>query len=87
MESLQAHTKFKIRPDIITAKRKVRTTVSFSEVGQLAESGGIAQRDEDHAVMRQSRESSNRSRLLSTTETASGHEDSSIFAMKLAMLP
>ena len=57
------------------------------QVRQLLKSGGIAKGNICDAVVGQSRESGNRGRLLSTTETGSGDKDTSKLAEKLALLP
>ena len=61
--------------------------MDLSEVRQQAKSLGIAEGNEYDAVVGQSRESGDHGRLLSTTETGSGDEDTAILAVKFAPLP
>jgi hypothetical protein len=61
--------------------------VNSIEGCELLEDGGVTERNVDHAVVSKSAHGSNAGRLLTTTETSGGDEETSVLAPEAAALP
>lgn len=65
----------------------IRTTVYFSEVGELCKRGGVTERDVDNTVVDQSGDGSQGSGFLSSSKTGSRREECAVFAIECAACP
>jgi len=61
--------------------------VNSGEVSELAEDARVSERNVNNAVVSEGAQSSDGSRFLSTTETGSGDEHSSVLVGERTLLP